>query len=72
MKARTNVSIDSDLLDAARGMEISLSCVLEEALKQNKRKGEEIRWKEENQESLAAYNKYIKKSGVFSDDMRTF
>jgi antitoxin CcdA len=29
-------------------------------------------WREENRESIAAYNQHVDKHGVFSDDSRSF
>ncbi len=72
MKARTNVSIDKDLLDAARKKKIVISSVLEKALREELKKAAEESWVAENKDSIKSYNKHIDTTGVFSDDLRTF
>lgn len=72
MKARTNVSIDKKILEAAKVHNIVLSPLLEEAVKNELAKLEEKAWREENKNSISSYNKHIAHNGVFSDGMRTF
>ena len=60
MKTRTNVSIDQDLLKAAREQGLVLSNVLEEA------------WLAENREAIRSYNQHVDARGVFSDGIRRF
>jgi antitoxin CcdA len=72
MKTRTNLSIDQDLLKAAREQGLVLSNVLEEALRQCLRKTEEEAWLAENREAIRSYNQYVDAKGVFSDGIRRF
>lgn len=72
MKARTNVSIEKELLDAARTHNIVLSTLLDKAIKDELKKLEEQAWKQKNRAAAEEYNKYISESGVFSDGMRSF
>jgi antitoxin CcdA len=71
-KKATNVSINSDLLEKAKSMNINLSATLEEALAVQVRAHQRAQWKQENAKSIAAYNTFIEKNGVFSDGLRQF
>jgi antitoxin CcdA len=71
-KRAVNLSINGDLLNKAKELDINLSATLEQALaeivKQNQRK----KWLEENCNAINAYNEYVETQGVFSDDVRGF
>jgi antitoxin CcdA len=71
-KSATNVSIRRDLLEAARASKINLSATLEQALMEKLREAQQHQWREENRESIAAYNQHVEKHGVFSDGSRSF
>jgi antitoxin CcdA len=71
-KRATNVSIRSDLLDAAREAGLNLSATLERALAEELATVRRARWREENREAIAAYNDYVDKHGTFSDGVRSF
>jgi antitoxin CcdA len=71
-KRATNVSIRSDLLDAAREAGVNLSATLERALAQELASVRSARWREENREAIAAYNEYVEEHGAFSDGVRAF
>lgn len=71
-KSATNVSIRRDLLEAARAAKINLSATLEQALIEKLREAQQRQWREENRESIAAYNQHVEKHGVFSDGSRSF
>ena len=71
-KRATNVSIRSDLLDAARRAGLNLSATLERALSEELAKVQRARWREENRDAIAAYNDYIEEHGAFSDGVRSF
>lgn len=71
-KSATNVSIRRDLLEAARASKINLSATLEQALIVKLREAQQRQWREENRESIAAYNQHVEKHGVFSDGSRSF
>ena len=72
VKRATNVSIRSDLLAAAREAEINLSATLERALAEELSSVMRKRWREENQDAIAAYNEYVDEHGTFSDKLRSF
>lgn len=71
-KKPTNVSINSDLLEKAKGMNINLSATLEAALTERLRVEERNQWKAENASAIQAYNSFIEENGVFSDGLRDF
>jgi len=71
-KRATNVSVRSDLLDAAREAGVNLSAALERALGTEIAAVKRKQWLEENREAIAAYNDYCEKHGVFSDEVRSF
>jgi antitoxin CcdA len=71
-KRATNVSIRSDLLDAAREAGINLSATLERALAEELASVKRERWREENRDAIAAYNDYVDEHGTFSDGVRSF
>jgi len=72
MKSRSNVTIDSKLLKEVREMKISISPVVEKALREKVAEEKERRWKEANKASIQAYSSFVVKQGLFSDGMRTF
>lgn len=71
-KKPTNVSINSDLLEKAKGMNINLSATLEAALTEQLRAEQRNQWIAENAKAIQAYNSFIEENGVFSDGLRTF
>ena len=71
-KRATNVSIRRDLLDAAREAGVNLSATLERALAEELAALKGARWREENQEGIAAYNDYVDEHGAFADGLRSF
>ncbi len=71
-KSATNVSIRSELLQAARASGINLSATLEEALGEKLKAAQQLKWREENRAAIAAYNEHVTKHGVFSDGRRDF
>ena len=72
MKSRTNVTIDPDLLEAARRHDISLSRVLEEALRKRLAEEESRQWLAENRSRIQAYSDYVAENGVFGETFRDF
>lgn len=66
-KQATNLSINRDLLDAAREVGINRSAALEEALKEKVAAARREKWKRENAEAIAEYNDLIAERGVFAD-----
>ena len=71
-KQATNLSINRDLLNAARESGVNLSAVLEEALAEKVAAARREQWVRENSDAIAAYNEFIDEEGIASDGMRSF
>jgi antitoxin CcdA len=71
-KQATNLSVNSDLLSAARECGVNLSAVLEEALAEKVAAAKREHWVKENAEAIAAYNDCVSENGVLSDGSRGF
>jgi len=71
-KRPTNLTVNSDLLNQAKSLNINISAVLETALADIVRQKKQSVWKQENAESIENYNNHIGSFGVFSDAVRTF
>ncbi|RUO39122.1 acetoacetyl-CoA synthase [Pseudidiomarina aestuarii] len=72
LKKPTNVSINSDLLEKSRALNINLSATLEQALVEKLRAEQRDQWLRENSDAMASYNKFIESNGSFSDSVRKF
>ncbi len=71
-KKSANLSVNSDLLKKARGLNINLSATLEHALMQQVKKSERESWLKENKEALNSLNDLAEENGLFSDSYRNF
>ena len=69
-KKATNLSVNSDLLNKARGLKINLSATLEQALAIQVKKTAREAWLSENREAIEALNELTNKNGLFSDSFR--
>ncbi|WP_430010396.1 type II toxin-antitoxin system CcdA family antitoxin [Methylophaga lonarensis] len=71
-KKPTNLSINSDLLEKAKGLNINLSATLEQALAEQLRAEQRAQWLRENAHAIEAYNQFVESNGTFSDSVRKF
>jgi antitoxin CcdA len=71
-KKPANLSINSDLLQKARELEINLSAAFEEALAKIVKEKQEEKWLKTNKEAIQEYNNYVEKHGVFNKGLRSF
>jgi len=71
-KKSANLSINSDLLQQAKQLNINLSQTLEQHLAEIIRQAQRSQWLAENQNALDEYNRRIEKRGAFSDGLRRF
>ena len=71
-KKPTNLSINSDLLQKARELEINLSATFEKALADIVKQRQEKKWLEANKKAIDKYNAHTEKHGVFSNGIRSF
>ena len=71
-KKSANLSINADLLQKAKQLNINLSQTLEQHLVEIVRQAQRDQWLAENQGALEAYNRRIEKHGTFSNGLRRF
>lgn len=71
-KKSANLSVNADLLQQAKQLNINLSQTLERHLAEVVREAHRARWLKENREALEGYNRRVELSGVFSDGLRRF
>lgn len=71
-KRAANVTVNADLLQRARALELNLSQVFERALIDAVRAGIRERWLRENREAIDAYNLHVEQHGCFGDRLRAF
>ena len=72
LKRPTNVSLNQDLVRAAKAYGLNVSRIAEAALAEAVRARAQQDWLADNAEALDAYNEEIGKRGVFSDGHRRF
>jgi antitoxin CcdA len=71
-KRATNLSVNSDLLNKARALNINLSATLEESLIAIIKTKQQEAWLEQNKQAIEAYNQKADEQGTFSDTLRAF
>jgi antitoxin CcdA len=71
-KRPTNLSVNADLLERARALDINLSATLERALIEALRRQQREDWLRKNRAAIDAYNDEVESRGVFSDGLRSF
>lgn len=71
-KRAANLSVNAELLDQAKSLDINLSATLERALEAEVRARKRELWLLENRGAIAAYNDHVRENGVWSDGLRQF
>lgn len=71
-KKSANLSINADLLQQAKQLNINLSQTLEQHLAEIIRRAQRSQWLAENKNALDDYNRRIENHGAFSDGLRRF
>jgi len=71
-KKAANLSINSELLNQAKALQINLSATLERALTEAIRDKQRQQWQQENRQAIEDYNQRIETEGCFSDNLRSF
>ena len=69
-KRAVNVSVDAEILAAAKAQGINLSQTLEDELRKRTQEAREAKWREENRESIVSYNRLIERAGVFGEEFQ--
>jgi antitoxin CcdA len=68
----TSMTLDAALLDEARALGVNLSRAAEEGILAQVRTARAKRWKEENADAIADYNKWVEENGVPLSQFRKF
>jgi antitoxin CcdA len=71
-KARTNVSVDAELLALARELRINVSAALEGRLKELVARKRCELWLEEHSGAVVDANEFLEQHGLWSDGKRQF
>lgn len=71
-KRATNLSINGDLLEKARALNINLSATLEQSLATLVKTKQQQVWLTENRSAIDAYNQQVELDGTFGDTLRVF
>ena len=71
-KRATNLSLSIDVLEAAKDLEINLSQVCDNYLRELVRREQERKWREDHADFIAAYNATVDAEGLPLDEWRGF
>ena len=71
-KRAINLSLSSDVLDAARQLDINISQVCDSHLREVVRREQERKWSEDHADFVAAYNATIESEGLPLDEWKSF
>jgi len=64
MRKATNVSLNTELLDQARALEINISRACERGLVEQIEEVRAARWREENRTAIVSSNDYVDRKGL--------
>ena len=71
-KRAINLSLSSDVLEAAKHLEINISQVCDNHLREVVRREQARKWREDHADFIAAYNATIETEGLPLDEWRSF
>jgi antitoxin CcdA len=71
-KRAINLSLSSDVLDAAKHLAINISQVCDSHLREMVRREQARKWREDHADFIAAYNATIETEGLPLDEWRSF
>jgi antitoxin CcdA len=71
-KKATNLSLSTDVLEAAKDIEINISQVCDNYLRELVRRKQEQKWREDHADFIAAYNATVEAEGLPLDEWRSF
>jgi len=71
-KRAANLSLSADVLEAARHLQINVSQVCDQHLREVVRREQERRWKAEHAAFIAAHNATLAQEGLPLDEWRSF
>ena len=71
-KRAINLSLSSDVLDAAKHLDINISQTCDNHLREVVRREQERKWREDHADFIAAYNATIEAEGLPLDEWKSF
>lgn len=71
-KRATNLSLSVDVLDAARDLQLNVSQLCDQYLREAVRREQDRRWREEHADFIRAYNATMEAEGLPLDAWRSF
>lgn len=71
-KRATNLSLSADVLDAAKSLQLNVSHICDNYLRDVVQQEQTRRWRSEHADFIAAYNATIETEGLPLDEWRTF
>ena len=71
-KRAVNLSLSSDILDAAKQLDINISQVCDNVLREVVRRAQERKWQEDHADFIAAYNATVEAEGLPLDEWKSF
>jgi antitoxin CcdA len=72
VKKPTNASVNSDLINKAKALNINISAALEQKLIELIRQKQTADWLTANKAAIVDYNQHVEQHGVFADELRSF
>ena len=66
----TNLSLDQALVAEARELDLNLSRIVEERLREVVKEERTRRWLEENREGFEAFARFVERNGIFNEEDR--
>lgn len=72
VRKAVNLTMDQELLAKAKAEGLNLSAELEQRVKATISSIEAERWRRDNAEAIAAWNKELEENGLWSDGLRLF
>jgi antitoxin CcdA len=71
-KKATNITLSVDVFLDAKAFGINISQACDAHLRELVRQARERRWREENAEAIAAYNRLVEEEGLALEEYRSF
>jgi antitoxin CcdA len=69
-KRAVNVSVDAEVLSAAKEAGLNLSLALEDALRRLVQDARDAKWRHENRAAFESYNRLVEKAGFFGEEFQ--
>jgi antitoxin CcdA len=71
-KKPVSLSINSDLLEQVKALNVNLSAMAEAAFADYLVRAKREQWLQANAQAMSDYNEFVDQHGVFSDGLRSF